>query len=972
MDRTEVEIEKLKEQNDNDEEKQSDDDENNIHQKNQTQLVREHLKDENDVNAIPENILKAVGITQNMTGLPRDSHFKVLPDGSFLWIYNLEKAGLKEEIKLSEDVWKKHMQSIKYTDVHENRFPNNDYFIDLQNAYLDLHFKKQQDMINPYCAWAIMRTKIYNLIHTRGRHPEHWVVIDFYCKRNSEKNKCPMSGKIKINFKYLAEIHWTGSKISHHTGDEMSSTRITESDKEQYAQYAKLMAPKAIARKEQGKYPSGLLAMGFQGPAMSAKAISRWSYKYKPDELQGIHNESVKLMLFHEKAIEVDKARNPSTVLPGILQTLQILPKLRLTLYNERQIRVYHEVVKADILYIDATGGIIKSSKKNLTFNSRCLTYKLVVRNPVERQPSLTVSELVSCSHYIEAIETWLKEFLRNERQIFKKNNIPCLIMTDFSLAIIIAVCHSFGNESFGSYTRRCLKIITGNATQITDFNFFLHSCTAHVMKNAKILVKKYYKKHSKFGMFLIGLLISSINWEEVCSIMKNICILLTSTNVTTQTKKALAEIEKELKTLHQKTDTDGTDDEEFDECFTKFSTKSGSGEMKRMIQNDIDSIEKIERDEQANYEEVYEEVLISGKPFVELLNNQLLSTITMITNENQAERIAVEANKYQSNEFFGGILTQIISAIHLYSGMFLGNVAAKYGTSKHMNDPGNPYFIANKRYEKIEKYGKTFRSIMSDNRTQGIVEQAMFSYKHIDKKFNSRFANPSDYCAHYSTTVHATLNEYAIGLTKKKRTKNGKDTSRSKFKEPEEGWRKVIGNKPTASPYGRYTGTPKSDLKIKSAQQTHFKTPEVPEKEEKKVQDKKKDSTRRRLHFSNETDEHFGIENSLNNCWFSATVQALGFSKLLDWYSENSESHNMDWMGRISELFADLRSSERTDAFAQSGSFAIFHLPILQLLFTDAFSVCNLKNTIKLNHTIIQLKSVSTKICFIHHKIIK
>jgi hypothetical protein len=41
------------------------------------QSVRERLKDENDMIAISQNILKAVGLTQNMTGLPKDSQFKI-------------------------------------------------------------------------------------------------------------------------------------------------------------------------------------------------------------------------------------------------------------------------------------------------------------------------------------------------------------------------------------------------------------------------------------------------------------------------------------------------------------------------------------------------------------------------------------------------------------------------------------------------------------------------------------------------------------------------------------------------------------------------------------------------------------------------------------------------------------------------------------------------------------------------------
>jgi hypothetical protein len=449
-------------------------------------------------------------------------------------------------------------------------------------------------------------------------------------------------------------------------------------------------------------------------------------------------------------------------------------------------------------------------------------------------------------------------------------------------------------------------------------------------MKNAKTQVKKHFKIHSKFGMYLIGFLVSSLTWQEVCDRMSHICTLLTSEFDTQLTKESFKFIDKELTKIHKGSKSEESDND-FQSVFSQFSNtdRAGASEVEQFVDNDILIMDDIKNDDPAYYKQIYHEILNSGKPFVTLLERELQTAQYLIDIDNQSRKIAVSPNKYQSNAFYNAIVKHIIPCIHLYSGLFLGNVAAKYGREK-LNDPKSAYYEANKNYENIKFYGDHFRSIMKDNRTQGIVEQAMHTYKYVNKKAEDRFSNPSDYCVHFANTVRSEIIEYGLGLMKSKikDVKTGAETS-VKFKEPIEKWSKRW-HKDQLSPFGRYLGQPTPDsAKNKTPKQISLmKHPSSILKEEtieEKIEsDKTKRTVRRQLNFkSNDLEiNHFGIENKRNNCWLNATVQALGMSNLLQWYLDNSAHHNLEWLNKLAEIYIELSNEQRTDSFRQKGKF--------------------------------------------------
>ena len=145
----------------------------------------------------------------------------------------------------------------------------------------------------------------------------------------------------------------------------------------------------------------------------------------------------------------------------GYIQMYNMSPTINIVLFNEASLRLYHELSRHDIVYIDATGNLFANEKKY----NRLLYYAMVLRNPFALNSPTPIVEYITSRHTADSIGLMIRTLKEQEREIFAKGVIPALVMSDFSMAIINACLWEFNNESLEDYFGRGFRIVSGKAT---------------------------------------------------------------------------------------------------------------------------------------------------------------------------------------------------------------------------------------------------------------------------------------------------------------------------------------------------------------------------------------------------------------------------------------------------------------------------------------------------------------------------
>lgn len=85
------------------------------------------------------------------------------------------------------------------------------------------------------------------------------------------------------------------------------------------------------------------------------------------------------------------------------VQNLSVSPCLKIVLFTESTIRLYHKVCQNDIIYIDATGRVTLESKDF----KRILLCTLFVRQTYGETAPLPIAQYLSSSHNVELIRSF-------------------------------------------------------------------------------------------------------------------------------------------------------------------------------------------------------------------------------------------------------------------------------------------------------------------------------------------------------------------------------------------------------------------------------------------------------------------------------------------------------------------------------------------------------------------------------------
>ena len=165
----------------------------------------------------------------------------------------------------------------------------------------------------------------------------------------------------------------------------------------------------------------------------------------------------------------------------GFIQEIHIEP-LRLLLWNEAAIRLWHDLCGSQRTFWDATWSLVK---KDLGQDRRILNYFILVDHPAKSEPPLMVAEMISNDHSMSSLQYFLSRFRHSEAMLFGHRNVamPRVMESDFSLVFILAALKEFNGESLSDFLERAWRISTQTNSEKDIKNIAVQICTSHVMR---------------------------------------------------------------------------------------------------------------------------------------------------------------------------------------------------------------------------------------------------------------------------------------------------------------------------------------------------------------------------------------------------------------------------------------------------------------------------------------------------------
>ena len=351
-------------------------------------------------------------------------------------------------------------------------------------------------------------------------------------------------------------------------------------------------------------------------------------------------------------------------------------PDINIVLFNEASLRLYHELSRHDIIYIDATGNLFANEKKH----KRLLYYAMVLRNPFAHNSPVPIVEYITSRHTTDSIGLMIRKLKEREKEVFKNAVTPVLVISDFGMAIINACLREFNNKSLEEYFERGYRIVTGKAAQEEVQKTIHHVCSAHMMqiikKHAKNLCEKGHPAESQIhiAMRFFGRLLCATSLRDMKDLVDLSYVIFKSKYVSN--------------TLTEKLDR-------FSETLHKFVPQTE-------IEQESDSANEEDGERTEISEGVIDNVVIGPCTIKQFWEEQLKE----IEKINPLNESVGESNKYYMPAFFDYIAKNYLPSCLLWSNLLLGNL------SRHNVD-----------YSPTLSSGTHSRNYLTDNQTNGEIE---------------------------------------------------------------------------------------------------------------------------------------------------------------------------------------------------------------------------------------------------------
>lgn len=171
-----------------------------------------------------------------------------------------------------------------------------------------------------------------------------------------------------------------------------------------------------------------------------------------------------------------------------VIQKIVLKPK-SIILYSVKTLNVLFERCKEDIVYLDATGSIVRRDQGQ---NSPFYIYELIVRHPKKGPPLFLwprMSQVTTQQYPSFFLGSVVTEFIRHHGP--KARTRP-VIICDGSVVLLQSLSYNFcGVTSLQELLCRYFRVVTREASEDCIGLPILYRCLGHIMKNAKGLSKK-------------------------------------------------------------------------------------------------------------------------------------------------------------------------------------------------------------------------------------------------------------------------------------------------------------------------------------------------------------------------------------------------------------------------------------------------------------------------------------------------
>ena len=409
---------------------------------------------------------------------------------------------------------------------------------------------------NPYCCWAFK----YNRV--KGKRCKRPVPF-FQGMAKCTIEGCGSTVYIKVRNSNSDTVHLSFKGDIHHPKGVQGARRITLDEKERLKNYFvsnRNEPPSNKLREELANVDHQSYAAGnLTGAGKTKTAFEKLAFKARK-EASSIEVLRDKIMQLQKQLAATDEEES---IIAGHVFRHEFgymhkanfsQNNIEIILLDEPMATLYHEHVRNDILYIDATGRVTE----NVKGCNRILYYVAAIRHPFGKSPPIPIAEYITTSHDQYSIRQFLmaiheKEYRRNKANIAN----PWLVMTDYSWAILLACMKEFCYSSLEEYLNRTFRIIIDKANKEDLEKTIIHICLAHVMNMNRRECMKIFKNDRECGskihfcMRFLACLVNSQDVGEAVGLVRNAYFLMTSENANENARIALCNIERKVNNLN-------------------------------------------------------------------------------------------------------------------------------------------------------------------------------------------------------------------------------------------------------------------------------------------------------------------------------------------------------------------------------------------------------------------------------------
>ncbi len=289
--------------------------------------------------------------------------------------------------------------------------------------------------------------------------------------------------------------------IVQHSQQQLKRRPIRAEERQLIADRLSSKLPRNIYLHSLNKLKETVVQSGCRDEVPTTGVLKTLSWSERKKQRQDT-NEMISLEVMSEEEQGTD----------GQLIQKIILQSKGVMLWSKKTIHLFHKRSKKDIVYLDATGSIVKKAKGEST---PFYIYELVVRNPVKGCSPVPVATFVTCEHTTASVSYFLGSFITDCVRLHgpKIRRRPVMYICDGSVVLMQSIAQNLCGLSLNELISQYYSIVTGQGKEHALELPILHMCLSHVMKNAKNLCKKQgVMSSSEFGFVIIHYNISA-NW---------------------------------------------------------------------------------------------------------------------------------------------------------------------------------------------------------------------------------------------------------------------------------------------------------------------------------------------------------------------------------------------------------------------------------------------------------------------------